>query len=212
MPALQNQICSVPGCGRKHKARGYCEAHYQHFKRGVPIKTEIVTRDRTVYEHCTEPECSNPVKSKGLCFVHYARLLRHGHTKHIDRTTPPKPCSIAGCENHVYAKMLCHQHYARKRRLKEKYGLTPQQETEMLATQNGVCAICGGMPRKIDPRSGKLHDFNVDHSHVTNAIRGLLCSHCNRALGLFGDSLENLRRAVSYLEKYSLPDSVIPQP
>uniref|UniRef100_A0AAU8B7E7 HNH endonuclease n=1 Tax=Dulem virus 39 TaxID=3145757 RepID=A0AAU8B7E7_9CAUD len=29
---IKDRICSVPGCGKPHKAKGYCDKHYQRFK------------------------------------------------------------------------------------------------------------------------------------------------------------------------------------
>lgn len=34
------------------------------------------------------------------------------------------------------------------------------------------------------------------------AIRGLLCSNCNRGLGLLGDDLEGVLKTVEYLRRY----------
>ena len=33
MPAKIYDFCTLPGCGRKHLARGYCRIHYERFKR-----------------------------------------------------------------------------------------------------------------------------------------------------------------------------------
>ena len=202
MPQLQHEFCTVSGCGRPHKCRGYCQTHYMQWKRGEPVVAEIKVRDRTPLEHCSESGCLEPVKAKGLCKMHYARLLRHGHTRYQDRTKPPRPCSVVGCENWYYADGLCHQHYARKRRLHDKYGLTLEQEAVMLSAQGGVCVICGGKPRSVNGPSGKITDFHVDHDHATDKVRGLLCSNCNRGLGMFEDSPERLRAAADYIEKH----------
>lgn len=77
--------------------------------------------------------------------------------------------------------------------LRKMYGITLEQYNEMLAKQGGVCAICGGT-EKI---KGRL--MAVDHCHATGAVRGILCSHCNRALGFFRDDVESLKRALKYL-------------
>lgn len=40
----------------------------------------------------------------------------------------------------------------------------------------------------------------VDHDHQGGTFRGLLCSRCNGGLGIFGDNLEGVLRAVRYLQ------------
>lgn len=32
----KNRKCSIPGCERKHSARGYCELHWRRIKKGIP--------------------------------------------------------------------------------------------------------------------------------------------------------------------------------
>lgn len=203
MPQLLHEFCTVPGCNRPHKARGYCASHYQNFKRGGPVSAEIKTRDTTPYERCKEADCLAPVKAKGLCHMHYARLLRHGHTQHRDRKREPKICSEPGCDNWYYAKGLCHQHYLRRNVVGREYGITVEQLEEMRVAQGGLCAICKGQSRQVNALSGKITDLSVDHDHVTGKVRGLLCGHCNRGIGLFGDSAETVRRAAAYLELHA---------
>lgn len=73
--------------------------------------------------------------------------------------------------------------------LRRKFGITPEDYATMLEAQGGVCLICQAPPKK--------HRLAVDHDHATGAIRGLLCSKCNSALGWF----EKNRAAIhSYLE------------
>lgn len=74
-------------------------------------------------------------------------------------------------------------------RIKRRYGVTLGQYSSMWAAQGGKCMIC-------ESRSKKLV---IDHNHQTGAIRGLLCSECNSAIGFFGDRMELLNRAVAYL-------------
>lgn len=81
----------------------------------------------------------------------------------------------------------------RRYQLKHEYGITPEAYEQLKISQNGACAICKTVPK------AALH---VDHNHVTNKIRGLLCVKCNTGLGSFSDDTLRLRLAADYLEKY----------
>lgn len=68
----------------------------------------------------------------------------------------------------------------------------------MLKEQDGVCAIC----KSDDPKSPeRVGYWYVDHCHTTGKVRGLLCNSCNRGVGLLGDDISNLERAILYLSK-----------
>ena len=72
-----------------------------------------------------------------------------------------------------------------------KYHLSNEQYQEMLDAQNNECACCH------DPFTRTPH---VDHDHSTDKVRGLLCGPCNHGIGLLGDTLEGLLKAVAYLQ------------
>jgi hypothetical protein len=76
--------------------------------------------------------------------------------------------------------------------LKYRFNLTLEQYDKMYDAQDGVCKICKGVNK--DGRR-----LAVDHDHKTGKIRGLLCVKCNRLLGLAGDSVISLTRAINYL-------------
>ena len=87
----------------------------------------------------------------------------------------------------------------RERHLVRKYGVTLTDYASMLASQDGECAVCGKKQERA---------FDVDHDHATGAVRGLLCTSCNRMIGHSGDSPERLRSAAAYLESFrKLPRS-----
>jgi len=75
--------------------------------------------------------------------------------------------------------------------LKRRFGITGKQYRQMYSAQNGTCAIC--------KKKDEHFSLAVDHCHETGKIRGLLCSQCNRGLGLFRDSKESLKAAIDYL-------------
>lgn len=93
-----------------------------------------------------------------------------------------------------------HQKLKREWDLKRVYGISLEEYETLLADQGGVCAICKGSKTF---GKGDTPTFAVDHNHVTNLVRGLLCNKCNRALGLFEDDIERLLSAVLYLEKFN---------
>jgi hypothetical protein len=189
--------CQIDDCTRPHKARGLCQTHYAQRLRGSDF-SPIRSRVREKPPECIEEDCSEPVKSKGLCKTHYQRLLRHGHTRYRDRKKPAKQCVIDGCGNVLYAKSLCHPHYAKQRKW-QAYGVDATRYQEMLREQKGVCAICSQPEKITDSASGKSKDLAVDHDHVTGAVRALLCSACNTAIGLFNDDDGLLAKAQTYV-------------
>ena len=63
-----------------------------------------------------------------------------------------------------------------------------------LAAQGGKCAVC-----ERSPVGKRLH---WDHDHVSGQKRGILCTQCNIALGMSGDSPTRLRELADYLERY----------
>ncbi len=84
--------------------------------------------------------------------------------------------------------------------LKSRYGITLEEYRRLLAVQNGACAICHQGETRRHWWGGEVYLLAVDHDHETGKTRGLLCNRCNRALGLFGDNVENLLAAATYLE------------
>ena len=83
--------------------------------------------------------------------------------------------------------------------IKRSYGMTFEQWVCMYEKAGGSCQICGSRGFKMNPN----HQMTllVDHDHSTGEVRGMLCHNCNRALGLFHDSIDDLKQAVSYLER-----------
>ena len=71
--------------------------------------------------------------------------------------------------------------------------VTTDNYSEMLAEQNGVCAIC-----QQPPKNGKR--FHRDHDHQTGWLRGLLCPRCNSAVGFVETT--DVEKVLDYLDKY----------
>lgn len=97
----------------------------------------------------------------------------------------------AGKRDHYKANKAAYRANA----LKHKYGITPAEYDNLLETQAHGCAVCSASC----PTGKRLA---VDHSHSTGAVRGLLCSRCNTAIGLLKDAPDNLAAALRYLAKH----------
>ena len=78
------------------------------------------------------------------------------------------------------------------------YGLSEVDYQAMVAAQGGVCAICLSSPEEVSARWKRLV---VDHDHRTGAVRGLLCAHCNKAIGLLKENPSAFLNAIRYLSR-----------
>ena len=81
--------------------------------------------------------------------------------------------------------------------LRYAYALTVEQYTAMVQAQDGRCAICQRPTLEIPKQI-----LNVDHDHMTNEIRGLLCFDCNTGLGKFRDNPTLLKSALEYMNTW----------
>ncbi len=80
-----------------------------------------------------------------------------------------------------------------------KYKLTPETYAELLKSQKFTCALC--LKPETEILSGKVRRLAVDHNHTTGKVRGLLCTQCNKYIGVFDNrDTEWFKRAKLYLE------------
>lgn len=82
--------------------------------------------------------------------------------------------------------------------LQQTYEMTLVDYQEILARQNGLCAVCRNLHVG---RGSRLH---VDHCHETGRVRGLLCGNCNTAIGLLKEDPALFEAAVRYLTDTAL--------
>lgn len=79
--------------------------------------------------------------------------------------------------------------------MKYRYNLTLEEYYKMKEDQKGFCKICGTHESEL---SKPLH---IDHCHITDKVRGLLCNRCNLGIGSFKDNIEHLQKAINYLKE-----------
>jgi hypothetical protein len=82
--------------------------------------------------------------------------------------------------------------------LQRKYGITLDQWEAMFEAQGQSCAVC---KTKNPGRKG----WQTDHCHKQKTVRGVLCSNCNRALGLLKEDVVHLQSLIRYLKQHE-PD------
>ena len=65
--------CKVKGCKRPYRAKGYCNVHYQKWRRGDLPKARFDTCNHGVnkLKRGEKKECLKPVYQRGLCEEHY---------------------------------------------------------------------------------------------------------------------------------------------
>jgi hypothetical protein len=84
----------------------------------------------------------------------------------------------------------------KNRKLKAEYGITVDEYESKLISQNFSCSICK------THQSELKYSLNVDHDHLTNEVRDLLCSPCNQLLGLAKENKEILNASIDYLKRF----------
>jgi hypothetical protein len=125
----------------------------------------------------------------------YGKTYRATHLR--DRTKYMKTYRAAHRERDAAYYKTYHAAHKDDRKSKQwlrEYGLSRAAFDAMIENQHGTCAICrkpgwGGK----EPR--------VDHDHTTGKVRGILCNHCNLALGHIRDDPKIASSMAHYLDK-----------
>jgi hypothetical protein len=111
-----------------------------------------------------------------------------------------RACKIQGEKDRRINRLGYLTAYQRDWNLRTK-GWTQESFDQALKQQCNRCEICG-----IDIHVGVKGDSTAcaDHAHVEPPKpRGVLCNKCNPGLGAFKDSIDLLKKATAYLEKYA---------
>ncbi len=119
-------------------------------------------------------------------------LCHSCHNRHRWQTEPTYRAKKLESARLWRANRIGKPHWNRIRKLRAKYGITLADYDAMYVAQSGKCAICTDW-------HAKLH---IDHDHITNRVRQLLCQLCNRGIGHFKEDPARLLAAADYVKKH----------
>lgn len=137
----------------------------------------------------TQKRCNGCGETKPLADFYRLKSAADGRQKRCKGCQSGTPAQRDRMQRHRRRNPGLHRQRRRAERL-ARYGLSAEDFDRMLVGQAGRCGGCG------DP----LLSPAVDHDHATGAVRGLLCTGCNTALGSLRDDPVRILRLLAYLE------------
>lgn len=106
-------ICSITGCNKEARCRGWCGAHYSRWRHWGDPRPDLPLKREKVY-YCSVDGCRRDAKAKTFCVGHYAKFLKYGDPGVVKkRKHKLEHCSVAGCTRPDWARGFCNMHHAR---------------------------------------------------------------------------------------------------
>lgn len=212
--SAEKKICKIEDCDHKYYGCGYCNKHYQQFRKGT-LGIARPKFERT----CTVEGCERVHYARGYCTKHYQQDCAQGigiFTRRLNGANAVRDaegrkfCATCGlwhspkqfARHHATSdrlQQICRACVYAARELRQ-YGLTKVDVAARMQKQEHRCEIC---------RADISKRYVVDHDHACcdssktcgKCVRGLLCDKCNLGLGSFQDSIPALHAAIDYLTR-----------
>lgn len=174
--------CSFYGCVNNAARKGFCAGHnWQQKNHGKMWK--LRHRGSNFGKKCSGPECERLSKKLGYCQSHYQQV--YVYKTGLKRIPVRVECLAAWCKrkcNDNNEHGLC----GKCKQRFDKYQM-PFQEFISLS---GKCDICSSPD-----------GWSIDHNHITGEVRGILCRSHNMGLGMIGDTIDDVKKMLAYLER-----------
>ncbi|RVT93697.1 hypothetical protein [Sphingomonas crocodyli] len=158
-------LCSIAGCGKPVKGRGWCSAHIAKWRKyGDPLAS---VRRPTQYGPCAMPGCSKQGASSRsmLCGAHYKRRWRYGD--------PNKGAEFRAASGEPLAWLIAHVAHVGEDCLKwpfadrgNGYGCLNNEAGEFVGAHREMCRKAHGEPPSADHAA--LHSCGMGHEGCVN--------------------------------------------
>lgn len=184
------RTCSVDGCERPRKAKGYCDPHWQRHRSGRSLEEPI--REVNPGRSCSEEGCNSPYLARGYCSRHYQVKWKFGKPRPEPKRVRPTHCIIPGCNEVHESYFMCSRHGRTARNYK-------MSSLQLINAYAGGCEMCGA-----------VENLHIDHNHTCckshrnscgKCVRGVLCGLCNTAIGNLRDDVAILQAGINYLSR-----------
>lgn len=225
-PVAQRPDCAFDSCGNKIYGNKLCKGHYAQNRRGKELTPLKPYAAPVKHLPCTFPDCENNQSARGYCKPHYGQFRDGRKLTPISEMRKPaatrddsgrKWCSacgefkpesaftssgraLDGLEHRCSACMVAkgRKYWESGSKRTRRYGMTPDELQDLYEAQDGKCATC---LEPLGDRTTIDHDHNCcpENKSCGKCVRGILCHHCNVALGFTKDNPETLRRMIAYL-------------
>lgn len=189
--------CSVDGCNRPVRCRGWCNSHYLRWRRCGDTLPDSPVQVKSFDAHpCDVEGCDKRATRRGWCSTHYARWRVHGdvHTVLVD-THPAHPKvrlrKPRGVGDATYRAV--------HKRLARGYGKASARDCGDCGEQAAHWSYNGGDPNEKRSPAGRLYSTDLTryqprcvrcHAHFDNH-----CGQAHYGAKLADTQVEELRQA-----------------
>lgn len=104
--------CSVSGCSREYRAKGYCATHWKRLNKYGYVPDNPVRSIGVNNYLCSAENCDRKLHANSLCINHYREVRRRAAGAEARKKREPN-CSVELCEEVHYSLGYCVNHYSR---------------------------------------------------------------------------------------------------
>lgn len=150
--------------------------------------------------HIDLPPTRAEARARGLKHYFTGKPCKHGHVAKRHLTGTCVPCGVNSAmawdsRNPGKVKERNARYYAADpARFKARSVKSKRKAMGIPAAERpkpNACELCSAVGRQM----------HLDHDHATGKFRGWLCNRCNMAMGVLGDTVASIQRAIDYLRR-----------